>query len=627
MGGKRLAALFCAVFLVILAACGNEPGNQGSTEGDTTTSTDPLAPIAAITVSPVAGFSGAEFVLDASASFDFQDLTEDLEFRWDMENDGEWDNDYSSANIEVTTSIYKSEGTHSVKMKVKDPEGHTDAVVQELEILPADAPSLSGTIEFEKIPVTAQGLDLDNPQPMPARRVLVRSYRTSDDVPLGEDTTDNSGAYSVTALAGEQVYVKVFAKTVDKDAGGNVIGKFMVFPPGDDIPLTEKYIYSAKGDNIQMPGDGNDKTADYLIPDSPNRASGPFNIIDVIEQAYDKVRTAHPSADLNDLVVRWGANYGGGTYYTTSENALYINGKRDSDSDEFDDMIVAHEFGHFVDNNLYRSDSIGGPHYLEERLDPRVAWSEGYATAFAGMTLEERLYRDTCGVNGGTICVGFDIENNASLSDNEGYYNEASVFAILRDLWDDNGESWDTLNYPYSIFGNIWGDTAYKSKTDLIYLYPFVDELINREDNEPATSAILAEENVAYPESERPASTIMEMGTPPASVVGVPIDGGLGNDGSDYEPWDYNTYEANKFYRFHTSGGGQTTVNIKVTCTGIIDFYIYKKGEDKGAKRCAPDDDPPTSITGPVEDGSKYIINVRAWEEGSHTFDLSVTLP
>jgi len=267
-----------------------------------------------------------------------------------------------------------------------------------------------------------------------------------------------------------------------------------------------------------------------------------------------------------------------------------------------------HEFAHFLENNLYRTDSIGGPHALGEKLDVRVAWSEGYATAFAGMALGTSLYRDSCYIGGQQdVCMNFDMEKNRSFSTDKGYYNEISIFTILWDLYDGANEVWDNIPpYGFEPAGSIWSDPTYKSQTA-------------RRDNEPDTSAVLAEENVPYPEPQ--GYTIVDL-TPPDSVTNVPIDGGLGNDTADYDPWDYNTYGANRFFRFNT--GVSRTVRIETTCDSDIDLYVYRKGTLVAAQAGATGNE---TIEGDVAGDVDYIINVRAWDAGQYTFDLSITLP
>src|SRR5690606_4113615 len=53
------------------------------------------------------------------------------------------------------------------------------------------------------------------------------------------------------------------------------------------------------------------------------------------------------------------------------------------DTDEFDQHVIAHEFGHYVEDWFARSDSIGGSHGYPDKLDLRVSFGEGWGNAFA----------------------------------------------------------------------------------------------------------------------------------------------------------------------------------------------------------------------------------------------------
>lgn len=97
--------------------------------------------------------------------------------------------------------------------------------------------------------------------------------------------------------------------------------------------------------------------------------------------------------------------------------------------------------GHYYEDTLSRSDSIGGPHGLGNRLDMRVAFGEGWATAYAGMALDSPDYCDTFGSSSG---FGIDIEDGGSGP--AGWYNEMSILKLVYDLWDtgpadDDGDS------------------------------------------------------------------------------------------------------------------------------------------------------------------------------------------
>jgi len=126
------------------------------------------------------------------------------------------------------------------------------------------------------------------------------------------------------------------------------------------------------------------------------------------------------------------------------------------DTDEFDQFVLAHEFGHYVENNFSRADSIGGDHSLGEKLDLRVAMSEGWGNAFAAMVLNDPQYRDSIFVGGGFAETDFNIESG---SDSQpGWYSETSVQQVLWDLFDTVNESGDTLGLGFGpIFQALTG--------------------------------------------------------------------------------------------------------------------------------------------------------------------------
>ena len=57
-------------------------------------------------------------------------------------------------------------------------------------------------------------------------------------------------------------------------------------------------------------------------------------------------------------------------------------------------VIFVHEAGHFIEHNVSRSDNPGGFHDGSP-ADPRLAWSEGYATWLATAVLDRDTYIDT----------------------------------------------------------------------------------------------------------------------------------------------------------------------------------------------------------------------------------------
>ena len=74
------------------------------------------------------------------------------------------------------------------------------------------------------------------------------------------------------------------------------------------------------------------------------------------------------------------------------------------DTDEFDQHVIAHEFGHYIENSFSRADNIGGAHGRGDKLDIRVAFGEGFGYAFSAIVLGDPVARDSF-VNGGRAGV------------------------------------------------------------------------------------------------------------------------------------------------------------------------------------------------------------------------------
>jgi hypothetical protein len=164
-----------------------------------------------------------------------------------------------------------------------------------------------------------------------------------------------------------------------------------------------------------------------------SRTAGAFNILNELMRANDYLRTntatsysTDPSTHLpvggcangshfpncqpftvGPLVYAYwskGVNPAGTdsgvSYYVPGTSSLYIlggiNGVVDGqDTDEFDPSVIIHEYGHFLEDHYGHSDSPGGGHNGNSIIDPRLAWSEGWADFFQAAVRGENTYADT----------------------------------------------------------------------------------------------------------------------------------------------------------------------------------------------------------------------------------------
>lgn len=82
-----------------------------------------IPPSASLTASPAYPYSGEKVFFDASGSTD--DRTASLQYRWDFEDDGQWD--VSWAYSSTASHAYTSAGNYVAKVEVKDGDGLTSA--------------------------------------------------------------------------------------------------------------------------------------------------------------------------------------------------------------------------------------------------------------------------------------------------------------------------------------------------------------------------------------------------------------------------------------------------------------------------------------------------------------------
>ncbi len=197
-------------------------------------------------------------------------------------------------------------------------------------------------------------------------------------------------------------------------------------------------------------------TVDVPLLNSP---AGAFNIYDSLISAS---QFAHTLSGANSpvLSVFWEGGVASGTQYCTGYDAtycvhgagIYVNSERFGDTDEFDDDVLWHEFGHFLVDKNSRDDSEGGCHFLQSTdLDMRLAWSEGWGDFFS-MAVKRWLVADSrragllsstadvpastyIDTDGGVVKILLDVANVSSQ-----YSYATNEVSIAKILWDMSNE-------------------------------------------------------------------------------------------------------------------------------------------------------------------------------------------
>ena len=363
-------------------------------------------------------------------------------------DDAETDNEVEPVTFQKSTPVLRVEGipvdgrTDTVILEARDAAGDIVGVsVQKLDVVAGEQNltaevhrSLSGNVRFDRVLPTDSGLDYAAPQTAPivnARVLLVDGSGTT----LKSTVSGADGTYrfDTKGLVGN-VRVRVTAETLEppiKVVDNTSSASLYVV---DSAPVdVSTGLLDLKAPVTYVAGTG------YTA-----RSGAPFACLEACRRAGAAFRAARPGIVFPLLTVNWSVNNAPvvgdksrgeiNTSHYTSGN-LYILGKENQDTDEFDWHVMVHEWGHYYEDKLSRSDSIGGQHSAGDLLDARVSMGEGWGNAVSAILLyPDSVYRDTSGVNQASTGVRIDMEDNTDAS--PGWASERSVQAIIYDVFD-----------------------------------------------------------------------------------------------------------------------------------------------------------------------------------------------
>ncbi|HKV08389.1 MAG TPA: hypothetical protein VJ725_09640 [Thermoanaerobaculia bacterium] len=282
---------------------------------------------------------------------------------------------------------------------------------------------------------------------LPIRYARIEVKRASDNVTLGESDTKQDGSFDISFQnnGAHGYYLVVMA---DQD------NEFV----NQAVKNDRDEIYSMRSTGTINESNEPDKT-DVMIRAQANSAGPAFNIFDMGVVGADLYRrhsgSTPPHLDWLWTQGRQGACSSEVSCYSRSRNQISVL-SISADPDEYDDLVLLHEFGHKWQYEQSRSDSPGGDHSSDSQVDPQLAWGEGSATFFGNTAKGTSLYLDTTSSGVG---VRLDIESLATTipqgtsgNTQNGDLSEAVVAAVLWDLADGTNETRDTLTNEAGVF-------------------------------------------------------------------------------------------------------------------------------------------------------------------------------
>lgn len=342
--------------------------------------------------------------------------------------------------------------------------------------------------------------------------------------------------------------------------------------------------------------------------------AGAFNILDQILRAQEYLRVSTADCDLPNsptffvgcvpfstaplVNIYWSAGVSPGIYYGSDQAiSYYLNGQRElyiqggnngnvvsSDMDHFDDAVILHEYGHFIEDVFGRPNSPGGAHDGNSIIDPRLAWGEGWADYFQAAVTGNPIYRDTYGTpDCSSLCAGVfyntSIDPSGTATNDvptanskaEGNFREFSISRVLWDVTKPGG---------ISQFSEVWRLFVDPQMGMRIAADPFnhigsIHELQEKLPGATDWSTLLAAEeqnrgSAAY------GTTLTINGSCTVNPVTITPNRGPGDYGS-FETSDL--LRSNDFYRIEHAGGA---FNIELRYTKDadnpvdLDLYVYR---------------------------------------------------
>ena len=342
---------------------------------------------------------------------------------------------------------------------------------------------ITGKVTYDRVPHTlSSGLDYANTRVMPVRGAVVEAVTASGEV-LDTGVLDAGGNYALTVDAGTEVRVQIKSQLLS-----NATAKWN-FSVTDNTQGNQ--LYALQG-SLAGSGTNSRQTRNLHAPHGWTgqsygnvRAAAPFAILDTVYLAVQSFAQIDADIDFPELEIRWSpenktvignkvlGQIGTSAYFPEiDDGTIYLLGEEGRDTDEYDPHVILHEWGHYFEHRMSRTDSLGGLHSLNDRLDPRVAFSEAWGNALSAILLDDPTYRDSSGSHQSS---GFSFDLEAGQYANPGWFSEASIGAIIYDIFDETSDGVDRLSAGLGPLYTVMRSETYKDGPVFATIFALAD--------------------------------------------------------------------------------------------------------------------------------------------------------
>jgi hypothetical protein len=452
---------------------------------------------------------------------------------------------------------------------------------------------VKGTATFSSVPNNAatDALDYNAASCQPIRGATVQAVSGSG-VILASTSTSGQGTYSFVLPINTTYSVRVRAELINATGPATWNVSVKNNTAGNALWVIDSTAsFTGATDSVRSisaPSGWNGTSYEA------SRPAAFFAILDTIYSGMQLVRSAKPSIAFPTLTVYWSPDNNPaagdeslgeiGTSNFVAEisgadviRSMYILGKQDVDTDEYDSGVVAHEYGHYLQSAFSTTGhSPGGPHGASDKSDMTLAFSEGWGNAWSSMARNNPRYSDSSG-SGQSFGGGFDA--NVQSAD-PGWYREDSVQSSLYQLFKEQGFTpiWTALSGPM------------KSQDALASIFSFA-AAVRSAGNQAVTTAL---NNILFDQNIFTGSIADQWG------AGETNDGGHPGNLPIYNPLAFNTptsacfIETNvqpgdpwpnklgalKYFRINLSAAqaGERIITANFPVGRDVDFDVFQNG-------------------------------------------------
>jgi len=320
--------------------------------------------------------------------------------------------------------------------------------------------------------------------PVRALDVVAFDGTSNKEIQTRMTATNDDGTFSLSVPAGSTFTLGLRSSTKVLASRANI----EVRDPFTDGLYTFVIVKSETQGPFTAPSSGQLSIDISTIRATPasSRSSAILSMLDSVLRATDHARQVSGTVPPV-LTVYWNAASTDGSYYTSRGGpdggaAIYIKGgdSVNDDTDEFDDYVLLHEYGHFFADAFSRDASLGGSHALDELIYASASYSEGLASFLAGVFEVQPFLVDSARISSGSpLWFSINLEGGRDFTAPRTQKDELTIAEVLWDLADgvegrantDNESVALSLAQVYGALVGLRGDTT-------AYPYPSIQDFL-----------------------------------------------------------------------------------------------------------------------------------------------------